>query len=372
MGSRSSSGWQGGGVSTAQRYREFAREAHVESPAYERLALAVAEDGRLLGRLDQLPRPKRQPNLLFAAARYLGGPVERPAAFRDWVMRNWADLAATMLARSTQTNEPARCATLLPVLAVLPQPLALLEVGTSAGLCLYPDAYQYRYDGHTVGRPDSPVQIDCAVSGDVPLPNRVPDVVWRAGIDLNPLNAADIDDLRWLESLIWPGQPERVARLHAAVCVVKANPPLILRRDLLAELPRLAAKVPTDATLVVFHSAVLPYLSPEPARRSPSSSAHCPGTGSPTRVPTCCLDCSHPRHNCLLLPRAFSSPWMVDHSPSSHPTGRRCTGCRQAARSTSPGLPVNHEAWMPGDVPTGVVNVVILEVALRGCSRWFM
>ena len=44
-----------------------------------------------------------------------------------------------MMVRSTQTNEAGRCAALLPVLALLPQPLALLEVGTSAGLCLFPD-----------------------------------------------------------------------------------------------------------------------------------------------------------------------------------------------------------------------------------------
>ena len=50
-----------------------------------------------------------------------------------------------MLSRATQTNEPARCAVLLPVLARLPQPLALLEVGASAGLCLLPDHYGYDY-----------------------------------------------------------------------------------------------------------------------------------------------------------------------------------------------------------------------------------
>ena len=47
-----------------------------------------------------------------------------------------------------QTNEAGRCAVLLPVLAALPQPLALLEVGASAGLCLYPDRYAYRYGDH--------------------------------------------------------------------------------------------------------------------------------------------------------------------------------------------------------------------------------
>jgi Uncharacterized protein conserved in bacteria (DUF2332) len=34
--------------------------------------------------------------------------------------------------RATQTNEAGRCAVLLPVLAALPQPLALLDVGASA------------------------------------------------------------------------------------------------------------------------------------------------------------------------------------------------------------------------------------------------
>ena len=52
-----------------------------------------------------------------------------------------------MLERRTQTNEPARCALMLPLLAALPQPLALLEVGASAGLCLLPDRYGYDYDG---------------------------------------------------------------------------------------------------------------------------------------------------------------------------------------------------------------------------------
>jgi hypothetical protein len=250
-------------VDTAQWYQEFARDTREESPAYERLAVAVAEDDELLRQLDQLPEPKRQPNLLFAATRFMGGPVDAPAAFRHWVLRHWPDLALTMLARSTQTNEPARCASLLPILANLPEPLALLEVGAAAGLCLYPDAYRYRYDGHAVGRPDSPVRIDCAVSGEVPLPVRVPEVVWRTGIDLNPLDVAEPDDMRWLESLIWPGQQERLDRLWAAVGIVRADPPMIRPSDLLVELPTLAAEAPRDATLVVFHSAVLCYLTHE-------------------------------------------------------------------------------------------------------------
>jgi hypothetical protein len=58
---------------TADSYRAFAAEACGRSPRYEELALAVAGDARVLGFLDALPTAKRQPNLLFAAARYLLG-----------------------------------------------------------------------------------------------------------------------------------------------------------------------------------------------------------------------------------------------------------------------------------------------------------
>jgi Uncharacterized protein conserved in bacteria (DUF2332) len=61
-------------LSTAENYRQFGRrEAAERSPAYERLALLVADNALLLEFLGQLPADKRQPNLLFAAARYLLG-----------------------------------------------------------------------------------------------------------------------------------------------------------------------------------------------------------------------------------------------------------------------------------------------------------
>ncbi len=64
---------------TPEWYRVFGRhEVRGLSPSYERLALAVADDARLIGLLNKLPEPKRQPNLLFAATRYLGGPVTEP------------------------------------------------------------------------------------------------------------------------------------------------------------------------------------------------------------------------------------------------------------------------------------------------------
>jgi hypothetical protein len=242
-------------MTVAEVYTRFAaREAHGVSPAYERLALAVARDDELHALLRGLPPAKRQPNLLFAVVRLLGGPVEDPAAFHDYAVANWPAIGAEMRSRATQTNEAGRCAVLLPVLAALPQPLALLEVGASAGLCLYPDRYAYRYGDHHVGSGE-PV-LDCVATGMAPLA-RLPEVVWRAGLDLNPLDVTDPADLAWLDALIWPEHTHRRARLRAAAAVAAAEPPLLVRGDLVDDLPALAAQAPAGATLVVFHSSVL-------------------------------------------------------------------------------------------------------------------
>jgi hypothetical protein len=229
------------------------------SPSYEQLCLGVAADSEIIELLDTLPPPKRQPNLLLAAVRFHGGPVDSYAAFRAFLLASWDELSQTMLARRTQTNEPRRCATLLPALAALPQPLALVEVGAAAGLCLYPDRYAYRYaPGGVVG--SAALVFDCRASGPVPVPAALPEVAWRAGLDLNPLDVRDDEDVRWLESLIWPEQAERFDILRAAVAIARDDPAAVRRGDLTTELAAICADAPADATLVVYHSAVVSYL----------------------------------------------------------------------------------------------------------------
>ena len=253
---------------TAARYLGFAAEARGRSPQYEELATAVASDSLVLGFLHSLPAAKRQPNLLFAAATYLLGEAPELPALRRLVGDRAAELAATMLARRTQTNEAARCATLLPAMAQLPQPLALIEIGASAGLTLLPDRYSYDYgDRQVTGTdPDAPV-FGCRTQGPVPVPAQVPDVVWRAGLDLNPLDVSDDDDVRWLECLLWPGETGRPERLAAAIETARRDPPRIHRGDLLADLPAVAAQAPPGATLLIYHSAVLAYVAAEQRRR---------------------------------------------------------------------------------------------------------
>jgi hypothetical protein len=252
------------------RYRWFIEHEAVGSSAiYVDWARGVLGDAGLMARLAGLPPIKRQPHLLFAAARFCGAPLAGFDVVGPWIRDHWDEVVAVIRSRATQTNEAARCGALLPALAAIDGPIALIEVGASAGLCLIPERYSYVYetvDGRSarLGESGAPV-IHCRIVGAEP-PARVPRVVSRAGIDLNPLDASDPDDVRWLELLVWPEHTDRRERLRAALSVVASDPVRIVAGDLVDALPALAVEAPTEATLVVMHTAVLNYLPPDHRR----------------------------------------------------------------------------------------------------------
>ncbi len=275
----------GGVDETAETYRRWALvESPGLSPTYERLALAVADHRRVLGLLQQVDRPRRQPNLLFGAMRWHGVDVCDPEAALTWALEHTGLVLDVLRTRRTQTNEAARCALLLPALAPLaarsPGPLALVEVGASAGLCLLYDEWGYRYEVedasgagavHTVGR-DGPVTVTCTVTGPAPLPSVVPAITWRAGLDLHPVDPVDPDARRWLQALVWPEHVERAERLGAALEVAAAAGPDVRAGDMVTDLGPLLEEARASAealapgagpaTVVVTHTAALVYLEP--------------------------------------------------------------------------------------------------------------
>jgi hypothetical protein len=106
------------------------------------------------------------------------------------------------------------------------------------------------------------VVFKCVIHGAAPVPDQLPEVIWRAGIDLEPIDLEDDDAVRWLETLVWPEEQDRLERLRAAIEIAREAPPRVVRGDLRGRLRELVAEAPAEATLVVFHTAVLAYLSP--------------------------------------------------------------------------------------------------------------
>ncbi|KRF19305.1 hypothetical protein ASG90_20705 [Nocardioides sp. Soil797] len=255
-----------------ESYTSFAEESQ-DSPCFVDWSLGVAGDREVQDLIRTLPAIKQQPNLVFAAARWHGAPAPGPyAGLRATLIDHWAEVRETILSRSTQTNEVGRLATLLPAFARingLAKPLALIEVGASAGLNLFPDRFRFRWtrpDGSSYCLGEGP-ELACRLRADTPLPDRAPQVVSRRGIDLNPLDASDPDAMSWLTNLVWPEQHERRERLEHAIAIAAVEPPRITRGNLLEELPALLDTMPSAATVVVFHSAVIAYLEEADRRR---------------------------------------------------------------------------------------------------------
>ena len=72
--------------------------------------------------------------------------------------------------------------------------------------------------------------------------------------------------MAWLEALVWPEQTDRLARLTAAIMIAAEQKPRLVKGDLRTDLAALAREAPKDAALVIFHTAVLTYISPAAER----------------------------------------------------------------------------------------------------------
>ncbi len=75
---------------TQELYRTFAsRAARGNSACYQEWADGTADDAGLRQLIDPLPALKRQPNLVFAAARYVGVEPGAFTCFRRALLSRW-------------------------------------------------------------------------------------------------------------------------------------------------------------------------------------------------------------------------------------------------------------------------------------------
>lgn len=227
-------------------FTRFAREEfHDASPLYERLALGVAQDADLLDLAAQCRKGERVPNLLFAAVHYLllqgvalplarfyrslggnfDGSEDPGADFRSFCLEHAGRIRALVAVRLVQTNEVSRCAGLMLLFVeaskrTAGRPLFLVDIGASAGLNFCWDQNGYKYGHHpAVGVTNSLVQIECELRGaNIPeVPALFPPVAKRVGVDLNPLDVAEEEDMLWLRALVWPEHEKRAELLRNAI-----------------------------------------------------------------------------------------------------------------------------------------------------------
>ncbi|WP_085808930.1 DUF2332 domain-containing protein [Sphingomonas sp. TZW2008] len=218
---------------------------------------------RLVGGLHALHRDGTAPDLsqVFsgeitdeaAVARIIGETL----VAHDDALFGWLD-------SPPQTNEPGRSAALMTglidVVRRFDQPIALLEIGSSAGLNLMIDRFGFDLGGSRYGPADAAVTIRPEWRGDAPPPADVRFASIR-GVDIQPIDARDPANARRLAAYAWIDTPERIARIEQVIALINADPPRLDAGDAaqwVAE--RLAEPQAAGETRVLIHSVVWQYL----------------------------------------------------------------------------------------------------------------
>lgn len=187
-----------------------------------------------------------------------------------------------------QTNEIARSAMLLPGFLEIARetalPLALHEIGSSAGLNLLFDRFHYRYGGAEWGDPASPVRLAPEVRGNpVPLRGRL-EVGKRAGSDIAPVDVATAEDRLRLKSYIWADQAMRLQRLDAALSLAAMQPFKLMEADAAAFVRQSLASRERGAAYVLFHSIMWQYL-PDHSKASIAAALQSAGAAAAADAP---------------------------------------------------------------------------------------
>jgi len=150
------------------------------------------------------------------------------------------------------------------------KPLALIEIGTSAGLQLLVDKYKYSYGTEqNYGFENSGVHISAEIRGDYTPLNQLSNfnVASRIGIDLHINDVSDEEDYLWLKSLIWPEHQERRELFEKAACYVRNNPLKLIEGDGVELLQSISKDIPDNRTICVFHTHVANQMPNETKER---------------------------------------------------------------------------------------------------------
>jgi hypothetical protein len=234
-------------------------------------ALGDAVPLRLAGALHALVRRGVLPEL---ARLYPPNPMPPEDALAKSVaaaISDQDDEICQWLKHAPQTNEVARSAVIYPALihvaSISSLPLALFELGASAGLNLAPQLIRYEFGAGVFGDEGSPLTLAPEWSGPVPV-GAAPEVVASCGCDLNPLDITRSADAERLMAYLWPDQTERLARTETAIVLMRARPPRIDCAEAAQWVDAMLAQpAAIGQTRVFFHTIAHQYFPAETQHR---------------------------------------------------------------------------------------------------------
>ena len=222
-----------------KRFLAFAdTECKGNSALYYGLSIHIANDSELLNIAASTREGQPVPNIFFGAVHYLllKNQDEQLAKYYPSIQRNCFTeipfelfkvfcldnenkIRKIISTRIVQTNVISRCAYLMPIFSKIitqeNKPTTIIDIGTSAGLTLNFDKYEYWYNGQKVFGESNVLVKSSTVDSPIPKIYPIWQPIQKIGIDQNVVDPTDKDEIFWLKALVWTDQLERFIAIDA-------------------------------------------------------------------------------------------------------------------------------------------------------------
>lgn len=270
-----------------QKFLNFAAtECKDHSALYYKLSQEIAADTELLKMASYTRNGQPVPNIFLAAVHYLllknsGSEladffpsIQKKlvsvipfSLFKKFCIQNEKEIRDIISTRIVQTNVINRCAYLMPVISKIlfdeGKPATIIDIGTSAGLTLNFDKYEYWYNGGKVYGDSKVIVNSNIIDSSIPDIFPISQSITKIGIDQNIIDPSDADEILWLKALIWPDQVERFVAMEEALKLDELKNISFVQAQKIEDFRKVLLAVPANEILIVYATHVLYQFSQE-------------------------------------------------------------------------------------------------------------
>ena len=264
-----------------ERFLAFAEnECKGNSDLYYQLSIRISDEPELLNIAANTREGQPVANIFFAAIHYLllknpDEPLARyyPSIhqnhfaeipfeiFKAFCLQNKNEITKIISSRIVQTNVISRCSYLMPIFSKIiseeNKPATIIDIGTSAGLTLNFDKYEYWYNDKKVAGKSNVVVKSRILGSSVPAIYPITQPLQKIGIDQNPIDPTDKDEILWLKALVWADKVERFVNMDEALQLQELERIKFVQADGVMDFEREIQQANKDHTLIVYATHVL-------------------------------------------------------------------------------------------------------------------
>lgn len=264
-----------------ERFLAFAEtECKENSELYYGLSIRIANDRELLNIAASTREGQPVPNIFFAAIHYLllknqdeelatyypsiqqNHFTEIPfALFKAFCLTNENKIKNIISTRIVQTNVINRCAYLMPIFSKIisdeDKPTTIVDIGTSAGLTLNFDQYEYWYNSQKVFGKSNVLVTSKIIESPIPQIYPIRQPIRKVGIDQNLIDPTDKDEILWLKALVWTDQLDRFIAMDEALKLNELKNIEFIQADTVMDFEKEILKANRNQTLIIYATHVL-------------------------------------------------------------------------------------------------------------------